>query len=327
MLLFRVALILVMSAFTVCCGAQKGSGTTDARIRMMPDDTVRLFATGVISTPFNERDLAMRPDGKELMYTLNTTDNSRRAIIMVTLDKDKVISRSIAPFSGRYADIEPFYAPDGQRVYFSSSRPVSPQDSTADYNIWYVDRTADGWSRDAYPLSPVINTEADEYYPSVASNGNLYFTAAYKSGVGREDIYVSILTQGAYTEPTPLNTHVNSANYEFNAYVSPAEDVLIFTSYGRQDDMGGGDLYLSTKDPSGHWGKARHLGSGINSPKIDYCPFIDFSKSAFYFTSNRTEVPEGPLDLPAMEKLAGSITNGLGNIYVVHIRALGLTSH
>lgn len=327
MLLFRVTLILLMTGYTMVCGAQKMAHPTVVSLNMIPDDTVRLFAPGVISTPFNERDLAIRPDGKELMYTLNTTDNSRRAIIVVTLDKDKVISRSIAPFSGTYPDIEPFYAPDGQRLYFSSSRPISAMDSTADYNIWYVERTADGWSPEAHALSDIINTAADEYYPSVASNGNLYYTAAYKKGVGREDIYVSILTKGAYTEPTPLNTNVNTANYEFNAFVSPAEDVLVFTSYGRQDDMGGGDLYLSTRDASGHWAKARHLDAGINSSRIDYCPFIDFQKSAFYFTSNRTEVPEGPLDLPAMEKLAGSIMNGLGNIYVVHTRALGLADH
>lgn len=323
--MFRLAFVFLMVCHLTTSYAQKNSAATVTRINLLPDDTVRLLAPGVISTPLNERDLAIRPDGKEVMYTLNTMDNSRRAIVMVGLDKDKVISRSIAPFSGIYADIEPFYAPNGQRLYFSSSRPVSEKDSTEDYNIWYVDRIKDAWSSVAHPLSDKINTEADEYYPSVASNGNLYFTAAYKGGIGREDIYVSILTNGQYTEPTVLNTNVNTANYEFNAFVSPSEDVLVFTSYGRQDDMGGGDLYICTKDPSGHWKKAHHLEGGINSSKIDYCPFIDFPKSAFYFTSNRTEVPAGALDLQAMETLAGSTLNGMGNIYVVHLKALGLT--
>jgi len=36
---------------------------------------------------------------------------------------------------------------------------------------------ANGWSK-AENLGTAINTEADEFYPSIARNGNLYFTAA-----------------------------------------------------------------------------------------------------------------------------------------------------
>ena len=41
------------------------------------------------------------------------------------------------------------------------------------------------------PLNENINTSGDEFYPSLASNGNLYFTATKEEGIGREDIYTA----------------------------------------------------------------------------------------------------------------------------------------
>lgn len=34
-------------------------------------------------------------------------------------------------------------------------------------------------------LGRSVNTDSDEFYPSIAKIGNLYFTAQYKDGVGR----------------------------------------------------------------------------------------------------------------------------------------------
>ena len=320
------SMLILSCAWMVSCAPKlsENAAQTETRINIMPNDTLRIFAPGIISTPLNERDLAISPDGRELMYTLNTNDNTRRAIVMVGLTGNRVDSKGIAPFSGTFADIEPTYSPDGQKLFFASSRPLYAGDTTADYNIWYSERINTQWSAEAHPVSGKVNTDEDEFYPSVATNGNLYYTAAYKNGVGREDIYVSMPTEGVYGEPTPLNTNVNTANFEFNAYVSPDEQVIIFSSYGRADDMGGGDLYISTKDASGHWSKSRNAGPAINSNKLDYCPFIDFRHAAFYFTSNRLPVLKGSMDLQTFEQAAGGILNGLGNIYVVDIKVLGI---
>lgn len=323
------SMLILSCAWMVSCAPRlsENAAQTETRINIMPNDTVRIFAPSIISTPLNERDLAISTDGKELMYTLNTNDNTRRAIVIVRLTGNRVDSKSIAPFSGTYADIEPAYSPDGQKLFFASSRPLYAGDNTVDYNIWYSERINNQWSAEAHPIRGKVNTDEDEFYPSVTTNGNLYYTAAYKNGVGREDIYVSMPTEGVYSEPTPLNTNVNTAAFEFNAYVSPDEQVIIFSSYGRADDMGGGDLYLSTKDASGHWSKSRNAGPAINSNKLDYCPFIDFRHSAFYFTSNRLPVLKGTMDLQTLEQAAGGLLNGQGNLYVVDLNALGIMKH
>jgi len=289
-----------------------------------PPATAALFAPGIISTAFNERDLAVSPDQQEIMYTLGTDDNAFRAIVQIRLKDGKVKQKEIAPFSGRYSDIEPFYAPDGKKLYFSSTRPLNDKDVTPDYNIWVAEKINGEWSAEATPASFVLNSEMDEYYPSVAANGNIYFTAAYVTAKGREDIYVSRLLNGQYELPVSLDSTINSVKYEFNAYVSPKEDALVFTSYGRVDDLGGGDLYVSTKDASGHWTQARHVSAEINSPQLDYCPFIDFNTKTFYFTSNRPANVTDKIDLKELENILSGPVNGMGNIYSIQLEKLGL---
>ena len=44
----------------------------------------------------------------------------------------------IAPFSGKYTDMGPFITLDGQRVYFSSIRPVNGV-LRGDIDLWYVE--------------------------------------------------------------------------------------------------------------------------------------------------------------------------------------------
>ena len=80
------------------------------------------------------------------------------------------------------------------------------------------------------PLDSIVNSDVDEYYPSLSSNGNLYFTAAYSNALGREDIYKSEFINGHYQTPQPIDSNVNSVAYEFNAFISPDENLLIFSS-------------------------------------------------------------------------------------------------
>ncbi len=160
------------------------------------------------------------------------------------------IGISIADFSGFYSDLEPFMTPDNLRLYFVSNRPLSNKENeTKDFDIWYVERKSvdNNWGEPVNIGAPV-NTELDEFYPSLSSNYNLYFTS-YKNGTkGVDDIFVSYYKNGKYTEPESLPEAINSSGYEFNAYISPDESFLIYTAYQRENSYGSGDLYISFKN-------------------------------------------------------------------------------
>ena len=284
-------------------------------------DEVTLFAPGLISTAGNERDMSISPDGDEIFYTYSTPDNTLGALIRLRKNRDTWMSPEVASFSGTYRDIEPFFSPDGQKLFFASNRPLFDGDKSIDYNIWYVIKDGDDWGIPV-PAGENINTDADEFFPSAGASGNLYFTAAYKDSKGYEDIYMSRLNNEGYQQPVSLDSAVNSPLYEFNAWVSPEEDMIIFTSYGREDDMGGGDLYFSRKDSEGNWLPAEHMPPGINSPSLDYCPFVDMANQTLYFTSKRGINPDTvklPVRIETLRQISNGILNGFGNIYKVKL--------
>jgi hypothetical protein len=285
-------------------------------------DTVRLFAEGIVSTSLNERDMAISPEGDEIFYSLGNYTQKLRAMVHLRKKDGQWSAPEIMPWSGTYTDIEPSLSPSGTSLYFASTRPIHGDSTRKDYNIWVSKRVGGIWE-EPLPLDTIVNSTVDEYFPSVGKSGNLYFTANHPGNFGKEDIYISVYLDEMYQTPTPLDSTINSATFEFNAFVSPGEDTLIFGAYGRDDDLGGGDLYISSKDESGRWKKARHLGPNINSSSLDYCPFIDYPRKVFYFTSNRALPVKGRIEkVSELKAEANKTQNGLDNIYFVKLNAL-----
>jgi len=290
-----------------------------------PPASAALFANGFISTGQRERDMALSPDGTELFYTIQSPLGLFQTILHALKDGSGKWSKpEVASFAGKFSDLEPAFSFDGKKLFFCSNRPLAG-DSIKDFDIWFVEKKNNTWGVPQNVGEPV-NTLADEYYPSIAKNGNLYYTAAYKNGVGKEDIYKATWENGRYTNVAPLDTAVNSLFYDFNAYVSPEETLILFTSFGRNDDRGRGDLYMSTKDKTGQWQHARNL-KAINSDKLDYCPFVSFDKKILFFTSERTSLsrsyPAVPATYASLVDQFNSPGNGSGDIYWVDFTKLG----
>ncbi|MBA4851036.1 TolB family protein [Emticicia sp. BO119] len=301
---------LVLLLSTLALTAQKTIALTN------PPSQAEVFA---VSTGFSERDFAVSPDGTEIYYTLQSPQGVFQTIVYCKKEANNSWSKpEIAPFAGKFSDLEPAFSADGKKLYFASNRPTQGT-TPKDFDIWVVSRENGQWG-EPQNLGAPVNSDEDEFYPSIARNGNLYYTAAYKTAIGKEDIFVAKLEQGKYTQPVPLDTAVNSKMYEFNAFVSPDEDYIIFTSYGRKDDKGRGDLYMSIKDATGKWLPARNL-SMLNSNRIDYCPYVSPDKKIMFFTSERISIPNAYTNASAkMDDLLRTYTspqNGSGDIYWV----------
>lgn len=287
-----------------------------------------LFLPGLISTGEAERDASFYPDGNEFYFSIEAPGHSHAVIAVSRKIADSWSEPGIVTFSGRYADIEPFCSPDGKFLYFASRRPLTPDDSSDDWNLWRSTRSGSGWATPE-PLGESINTEGDEFFPSVSSAGNLYFTATRDSGVGREDIWTASATENGFTEASVLGTGVNSASWEFNAWVSPAEDLLLYTAYGRDDGFGSGDLYASRRDSNGVWQEGINLGMMVNGPGLDYCPSLTADGQFLFFTSIRNSFENGferATDLAFYRKLLEAPANGREDIFYISVEALPLLS-
>lgn len=281
-----------------------------------------LFGEDVISTPLYERDMAISPKGDELVYTLGDYKQHKRALVGMKFRHGNWETPEILTISGQYQDIEPFFTTDGNRLYFASNRPIYNDSTRSDYNLWYSDKKEEMWA-EPVALDSMINTKGDEFFPSLSTTGNLFFTATRENGVGREDIFMCKLVAGKFVTPEPLPAAINTPLYEFNAFIAPDEDYIIFSSFERDDGFGGGDLYISQKDQNGIWMKARNLGGKINSGALDFCPFVDMETGNFYFTSERMAVPDEKIEAIAdLKHRANSVHNGMGNIYKIGLAEL-----
>ncbi len=234
---------------------------------------------------------------------------------------------SYSMVSGKYGDLEPAFSPDGKRLYFTSNRPVADTGKEAkDFDIWYIEKRSDGWG-EPKNMGPVINTSKDEFYASVTKSGNLYFTRDNDSS--KDDIFFSAYNKGVYATPVALGAEINSKGYDFNSFTDPDENYIIFSSYKREDDMGGGDLYISIKK-NGRWTPAVNMGSKINSVSLDYSPFVSFDKKYFFFSSRRSLIKftsNKTARLKDVQKALSGYGNGTEDIYIVNASILNEFLH
>ncbi|QYA26341.1 hypothetical protein G3I01_12765 [Gramella sp. MT6] len=256
----------------------------------------------------------------EAYFTLQSMNENISVIVRARRNNNEWNDRVIVDFSGKYKDLEPMLSPNGLKLFFVSNRPVSDSATkNKDFDIWYVERNKidDEWSA-PINLGKPINTKADEFYPSVTNSGNLYFTRPNPDNKSEDDIFYSQFINNSYADPTVLDDAINTKGYEFNSYIAPDESYLIFSGYNREDGLGSGDMYISTRSKDGKWSKAKNLGKGINSDQMDYSPFVDTTTGILYFTSRRSALEkEKDQDYSELINIINSYENGLSRIYRV----------
>jgi Tol biopolymer transport system component len=302
---------------------------TDTRSPATVADTVaaELFLPGVMSTPMDELNAAFTPDGRELYWSLNTVQGQQGMGVIVFSRKKPGGAwgnPELATFSGQYSDYDPFVAPDGQRLFFISNRPKGAATwNPQDFDIYLVERKGEGWSEPVRMDAPV-NSDAPEYYPSVAANGDLFFSTT-REGSKSFDIFRSRFSDGQYQQPENLGEAVNgTANTaEIDNYVAPDQSFIVFAAF-RQGGIGGQDLFISFKQGDG-WSPSQILPKGINSPAREYTPIGSPDGRYLYFTSMRgfsTVPPSRRMPLKEWRDSIQSIRNGNGNLYRVPLSAL-----
>ncbi len=276
------------------------------------DQAPKVYMPNLVSSGYNERDLAISPDGSEMFYTIQALRSGVSVIIRRT-SADQWKSAEVASFSGQYSDLEPAFSPDGKRLFFSSNRPTHAGAQKTDFDIWYVEKNGKSWSEPIHGGN-LINSSEDEWYPSVTEDGSVYFTGVRSDVLGKEDIYRSQWKDGKFETPVNIGPVVNSKLDEFNAYVDPKEKYILFSAEGGEGDLGRGDLYVSHRNNDGSWTKPRNLGPTVNSNRLDYCPFV--YKDVFYFTSDRPgPARTGRMNFQEIKAKLDTWGNGWGDIY------------
>jgi len=147
-------------------------------------------------------------------------------------------------------------------------------------------------------LGDSINTDNDEYWPSLSIDGNtLYYSVllvdssrhtAYGIFAHQEDFFVSHKINNKWSKGKPLGKPINTKGNEGALKVSADGKVIVFTACNRPKGHGRCDIYFAFKTPNG-WSKPINAGEIINTRYSEKQPCLSADGTRIYFSSDRPD--------------------------------------
>lgn len=185
-----------------------------------------------------------------------------------------------------YPEYAPVFSVDQSTMIFTSGRPSNIGGKTYNGGKYFEDiylstKTNSGWS-EAINIGPPINTVGNDASVGISADGQEILI--YKDDMGDGNIYSTSLNGTEWSTPVKLNSNINSKYWEPSAFISADGKTLYFTS-DRPGGYGGRDIYMSTKNTNGQWGKAVNLGNSINTKYDEDAPFLHSDGKTLYFSS------------------------------------------
>lgn len=318
-LLFLIVLILSCSEtkqkefFPVLNGPYLGQKT--------PSDSALLFAPGIVSAGMNDRDIAITPEGDEIFFTRNIGNFKYATIFYSKLENGIWTKPEVPDFATnpRYKFIEPCISPDGKKLFFASDMPADGGEPSS-MEIWVVDKKDGKWGS-SYNIGAPINTNSDQYFPSVTNDGTLYFTSE-DSVTNEEFIYRSKIVNGVYQQPELLPKNVNMGLARFNAFISPDESFLIVPAFGMPDTYGATDYYVVFRDENDKWGTPINMGLSVNSANgQEWSASLSPDGNYLFFMSAKSPANTQSicqLSSVTFDELNNSFQNGNSDIYWIN---------
>jgi len=178
------------------------------------------------------------------------------------------------------------FDPTFSKLYFTRC-PVDKKRGKS-CTIWVSEWKNRKWSKPHILDKNINQPNSSSMQPNVAQAGNLeimYFVSDRAGGMGGNDIWYSIITDGHFSEPVNLGSRINTAGNEVTPFYDEKKNRLYFSSDFHMG-FGGYDIFYS--DGSlGSWGKVENLGLPFNSPANDIYFTVNKEDIHGFFTSNR----------------------------------------
>lgn len=166
----------------------------------------------------------------------------------------------------------------------------------------YVSRYRNNkWSK-LEKLNGNINTKYWESHASLSKDGRtLYFTSNRSGGYGGLDIYKSERTRtGDWGPAINLGPVINSKYNEDTPFVTEDGKTIYFSSMGHYN-MGGYDIFYSTKLDNGQWAKPINVGFPLNTT-VDDLFFVPVQEGAYaYYSRYSPDDSYGMTDIYKLE--------------------------
>ena len=170
---------------------------------------------------------------------------------------------------------------DGRKLIFTSC--VGRQ-GYGSCDLYESVRIGQEWTKPKN-LGPNVNSSEWESQPSLSADGRtLYFISDRRGGMGRRDIWVSLLNEkGDWSKAKNIGKPINTLYDEISPFIHVNNRVLYFASNGLVG-FGGYDLFFSEKDSAGRWTDPKNIGSPINNHEDQFSLFITADGKRGYYS-------------------------------------------
>jgi len=131
------------------------------------------------------------------------------------------------PFNGKdFSSMHPALTAGGDSLYFASDRPGGQGK-----NDIYLTTFVEGSWTAPVNLGPMINTPANEVFPTLKKDGSLYFSSNGHPSLGALDIFKTERgEEGEWNKPRNLNYPVNSTADDFSYIFNKSDSTGFFSS-------------------------------------------------------------------------------------------------
>ena len=200
-----------------------------------------------VSTFDNEESVGMTPLGDKILEYADG-DYSTHDIKLVNRKGGKftIAAKGELPNDVNTEGVEmgACLSPDGKTFYFASDR----RGGRGGLDIYYSKKDANGMWSASQNIGSTINTEYDDNFPSLSSDGKkMYFASKGHQGIGEYDIYETIYIDSteSWTRPRnlgmPINTPLDNTTISFTA-----DGKTAYMAANRKEGYGKMDVYKLT---------------------------------------------------------------------------------
>lgn len=246
------------------------------------EEAAQMFAPGIVSTG-DVYGTTFSPDGKTVYFCKSDEVRKNIQIMVSRLENGRWSEPVETEFSKlHHYNAQPFITLDGKHLYYPAMNPVGGAE-TKQMDIFVVQKSGNGWTKPQNIGAP-INTEMNEYFPTISRQNTLYY--ASDRGLGGGDIWRAKIKNGKIVEREML-AEIDTTKAESNPLIAPDESFLIFLS-DREGGFGAWDLWVSFNE-NGKWSAPVNLGKQVNTEMREFSPALSRDGKYLYFTRTMFE--------------------------------------